>query len=83
MDRLSIVLTLCVGAVVTGSLVIVTLALGGIGWGPIGAAAALGFLLSWPASLAVSRRIKRRDPAWDESAIRQTDGVPRPSDPEV
>lgn len=65
MDRLSIFLTFIVGALVTGGLVIVVLSVGWYSWPAIGAAAALGVALSWPASYAISRRIKRQDPNWD------------------
>jgi len=84
MDRLSIFLTLAVGSVVTGSLVIAVLAMGWYNWPAIGGAAALGFLLSWPASYAVSRRIKRQDPDWDETKVDDVEGViPEPSAREV
>lgn len=84
MDRLSIFLTLVVGATVTGGLVTLVLVLGWYSWAAIGGAAALGMLLSWPASYAVSRRIKRRDPDWDESRVKQVDRtLPDPNAPEV
>jgi len=84
MDRLSIFLTLIVGAMVTGGLVIAVLSLGWYSWPAIGGAAALGFMLSWPASYAVSRRIKRQDPNWDATKVDRVAGViPDPSAPEV
>jgi hypothetical protein len=84
MDRLSIVLTLAVGAVVTGGLVTAVLVLGWYSWPAIGGAAALGMILSWPASFLVSRRIKRQDPDWDETRLDRVKGlVPDPSAPEV
>ena len=84
MDRLSIFLTLIVGAMVTGSLVIVVLAMGWYSWPAIGGAAAMGFVLSWPLSYLVSRRIKRQDVTWDETRVDRVDGiVPDPSAPEV
>lgn len=83
MDRLSIVLTLATGAVLTGALVILFLSLDLYGWRPIGLAALIGFGGAWPAALAISRRIKRRDRQWDETRIRSADAVPRPGDPEV
>ncbi|MFD1510573.1 hypothetical protein [Lacimonas salitolerans] len=61
MDRLSIFLTLAVGAVVTGSLIIVVLVLGWYSWPAIAGAAIAGTLLTWPASYVISRRIKRQD----------------------
>lgn len=83
MDRLSLFLSLAVGAVVTGGLIIVVLSLGFYSWQPIVAAGVLGFVLSWPAAYWTSRRIKRSDPEWDHTRIRGTSRVPRPSAPEV
>lgn len=84
MDRLSIFLTLIVGAMVTGGFVTIVLVLGWYSWAAIGGAAALGMLLSWPASYAISRRIKRQDPDWDETRLKKVDGVvPDPDAPEV
>ena len=84
MDRLSIFLTLIVGAMVTGSLVIAVLAMGWYSWPAIGGAAAVGFLLSWPASYLISRRIKRQDARWDETKVDRVEGiVPNPAAPEV
>lgn len=62
MDRLSIVLTLIVGSALTGTLVIAVLSVGWYSWIAIGAVAATGFFLTWPASYLISRRIKRLDP---------------------
>ncbi len=84
MDRLSIFLTLIVGAMVTGGLVALVLSLGWYSWPAIGGAAALGVALTWPASYAVSRRIKRQDPNWDETKVDRVESViPDPSAPEV
>lgn len=84
MDRLSIFLTLAVGAVVTGGLITVVLSLGWYSWAAIGGAAALGVVLTWPVSYAISRRIKREDPNWDSTKVDRVEGViPDPSAPEV
>ena len=84
MDRLSIFLTLIVGSVVTGSLVVVVMAMGWYSWTAIGGAAAIGFIATWPLSYLVSRRIKRDDPKWDETKVDRVEGVvPDPSAPEV
>ena len=84
MDRLSIFLTLAVGAMVTGSLVTLVLALGWYSWTAIAVAAVIGVLLTWPISYLISRRIKRQDPDWDAKTIDRVDGViPDPSAPEV
>ncbi len=83
MDRLSIVLTLTTGAVLTGGLVIVAFTFGFYGWPAILGAAVIGFGASWPVALMISRRIKRQDPGWDETRIERTDNVPRPGAPEV
>lgn len=84
MDRLSIFLTLAVGSVVTGSLIVAVLSLGWYSWFAIGAAVLAGFLLTWPLSYAISRRIKRQDRNWDETKVDKVHGVvPEPSAPEV
>jgi hypothetical protein len=84
MDRLSIYLTLAVGAMVSGTLVVVVLSLGWYSWVAIGGAAGLGIALTWPTSYAISRRIKRQDPNWDATKLDMVEGViPDPSAPEV
>lgn len=84
MDRLSIFLTLAVGSVLTGGLIIVVLSAGWYSWLAIGGAAGIGFALTWPVSYLISRRIKRNDPDWDESKVdRVSTPIPAPSAPEV
>jgi hypothetical protein len=84
MDRLSIFLTLIVGAMVTGSLITAVLVMGWYSWPAIAGAAGVGFLLSWPISYLISRQIKRHDVAWDETKVDRVDGiVPDPAAPEV
>lgn len=75
MDRLSIFLSIAVGSVVAGTLVIIVLALGWYSWLAIGGAAAIGTLLTWPISYVISRRIKRQDPDWDETKVNRVKGV--------
>ncbi len=84
MDRLSIFLTLAVGSVMTGTLIIVVLSMGWYSWPAIGGAAAIGFLHAWPVSYVISRRIKRQDPDWDETRVDKVQSsVPDPSAREV
>ena len=84
MDRLSIFLTLIVGAMVTGGLVVLVLSLGWYSWPAIGGAAVLGVALTWPSSYVISRRIKRQDPNWDATKVDRVEGViPDPSAAEV
>ena len=84
MDRLSIFLTLIVGAMITGGLVTLVLSLGWYSWPAIGTAATVGMVLTWPASYAISRRIKRMDRGWDATKVDRVKGViPDPSAPEV
>jgi len=84
MDRLSIILTLAVGSVLSGALIIVVLSMGWYSWTAIGGAAAVGFVATWPVSYLISRRIKRQDPAWDETAAdRVTEVIPDPAAREV
>lgn len=83
MDRLSIFLTLATGAVLTGGAVILVMSFGFYNWWAIGGAALAGFLLSWPAAYAVSRRIKRQDPAFDHTRKDDVGYVPSPAAHEV
>jgi hypothetical protein len=83
MDRLSILLTLATGAVITGSLVTLVLSLGWVAWGPILGAVALGWLLAWPAAYWVSRRIKRDDPNFDHTRSPTDKVIPDPGAREV
>lgn len=83
MDRLSIVLTLMTGAVLTGGAAIIAFSLGFYGWPAVIAAAVFGFVASWPAAYVISRWIKRADPHWDEEKRKQTGVVPDPAAPEV
>lgn len=84
MDRLRIYLTLIVGPMISGGLMIAVMSLGWYSWTAIGGAMALGLLLTWPVSHVISRRIKRQDPNWDETKIDRVEGIiPDPSAPEV
>lgn len=84
MDRLSLVLSILTGAVVTGVLTVIALASGWYGWTPILAAAIIGFSASWPAAFAISRRIKREDPHFDHRRIDATERrLPEPGAREV
>lgn len=84
MDRLSIILTLIVGSMVTGALITAVMTIGWYSWPAIGGAAAVGFALSWPASYLISRRIKRNDKGWDDTKVDKLDGIiPTPGAPEV
>lgn len=64
MDRLSIILSLMSGALITGALVVTAFTLGYYNWWVIGGSAILGWLLAWPSAFLVSQRIKRRDTEW-------------------
>ncbi|MCF6444023.1 hypothetical protein [Nereida sp. MMG025] len=75
MDRLSLILSLAVGAVITGGFTIIVLSLGYYNWYAIGGAAILGFALSWPSAYLISRRIKRQDPEFDHTRVRDVDVV--------
>jgi hypothetical protein len=82
MDRLSIFLTLMSGAMITGALVITAFSLGYYTVWAIAPAALIGFALAWPSAYLVSRRIKRRDRAWDHTRI-EREATLKPSAPEV
>ena len=64
MDRLSIILSLLSGALITGALVIAAFSLGYYNWWAIGGSAVIGFAMAWPSAYYVSRLIKKRDPEW-------------------
>jgi len=64
MDRLSIILSLLSGAMITGALVVTAFTLGYYNWWVIGGGALIGWLLAWPSAFLVSQRIKRRDTEW-------------------
>jgi hypothetical protein len=83
MDRLSILLTLMSGAVLTGGFVTIALSFGFYAWPAIALCAVLGFALSWPTAYAISRLTKRNDPNWDHTRAERTDTVPRPAEAEV
>ncbi|AHM05141.1 hypothetical protein roselon_02843 [Roseibacterium elongatum DSM 19469] len=83
MDRLSIVLTLMTGAVLTGSLTVAAFSLGYYGWPAVIFAAVVGFIASWPVAYLISRWIKRSDPAWTDRKPQQSRIVPDPDAPEV
>ena len=84
MDRLSMYLTCATGPVLVGGLVIVVFSIGLYGWPWIAGAAVVGGALTWPVAYWISRRIKRRDPDWDETKVQQVEGaVPDPRREEV
>jgi hypothetical protein len=70
MFRLRYVVAMMTNAVVVGSLIILVLSLGWVGWVPVFGAIALGFVISWPLALIVTRVIKAKDPAWNEEKDR-------------
>jgi putative flippase GtrA len=84
MDRLSIFLTIPIGAVIVGTLAVGVLTFEMYGWPPLIAAFVIGNLLTWPISYLVSRRIKRKDPDWRDEKVDETEGlIPRPGAKEV
>jgi hypothetical protein len=56
-------------------MIIAVLSLGWYSWTALALAAALGTLLTWPASYVISRRIKRQDPNWDETKVEHVQDV--------
>lgn len=83
MDRLSIILTLMTGSVLTGAGIITLFSLGFYTWTAVLIAAGLGFILAWPAGYWVSRRIKRQDGGFDHTKVEDTGQIPDPSAREV
>lgn len=83
MDRLSILITLFTGAVVTGALVIAAFTFGYYGWAPILGAVAIGWILAWPLAYLISRKIKREDPDFDHRQKTETKIIPDPDAREI
>jgi NAD/NADP transhydrogenase alpha subunit len=70
--RLRHVVYLMTNAVIVGGLIILVVALGLVGYAAIFGAIVLGFLLAWPISILVAKRIKAEDPAWNADKDRPT-----------
>lgn len=70
--RLRHILYLMTNAVLVGSLIVIVLVSGFVGFLPIFGAIILGFVLAWPASILVAKAIKQDDPAWNEAQDRPT-----------
>lgn len=83
MDRLSIILTLPVGAVICGALAILAFSLGLYSWPIVVGGLVLGYGLSWPVAYLISRRIKRQDKAFDHTRVESTGALPEQSAREV
>ncbi|SFP75837.1 hypothetical protein [Tranquillimonas alkanivorans] len=84
MDRLSILLTLMTGAVLTGGLAILFFTFNWYSWWSVGVAAVIGFALAWPLAYVISRKVKRDDPNWREDRVKDAKKpVPPPDAPEV
>ncbi|SFS15749.1 hypothetical protein [Yoonia litorea] len=83
MDRLSIFLTLPIGAVICGAIAIVAMSLGFYNWPVIIGGLIVGYALSWPVSYYVSRRIKRNDNGFDHRRVEDVGPIPNPNAREV
>jgi hypothetical protein len=70
MFRLRYIIHMMTNAVIVGSLIILVLSLGWVGWAPMIGAIVLGFVLAYPVSIIVTRWIKVKDPAWNEDRDR-------------
>lgn len=81
MDRLSILLTTMVGAVIAGVIVVAAFVMGYYSVYVLVVAAGVSLILSWPLSCLISRQIKRNDPNWHKNPTPKA--VPDPSAPEV
>jgi len=68
--RLRHVVYLMTNAVIVGSLIVLVIAMGWVGFAPIFGAILVGFILAWPASILVTKRIKVDDPAWNAAKDR-------------
>lgn len=84
MDRLSIILSLLSGALITGTLVTTALSMGYYNWWVFGGSAVIGFSMAWPSAYYVSRLIKNRDSAWEPDRSPKDHGpIPRRNAKEV
>ncbi|MCR9108204.1 hypothetical protein [Marivita sp. XM-24bin2] len=84
MDRLSIILTLMSGSLITGTLVTTAFSMGYYSWWVVGGAAVIGFLMAWPSAYYVSRLIKNNDPQWSPDRKPHEHGpIPRIGEREV
>ncbi|WP_299791159.1 hypothetical protein [uncultured Marivita sp.] len=84
MDRLSIILSLLSGALITGTLVITAFSIGYYNWWVIGGSAIVGWLMAWPSAYYVSRLIKNNDPEWRTQRNPMKNGpIPKPNAKEV
>ncbi|WP_292289276.1 hypothetical protein [Marivita sp.] len=84
MDRLSIILSLLSGALISGFLVTTAFSMGYYNWWVIGGAVAVGMLMAWPSAYYVSRLIKNQDPHWSPDRERMEYGtIPRRNAKEV
>jgi len=84
MDRLSLILSVPAGAVITGGLTILMLSVGFYSWVAIAIAATVGVLAAWPVAYKISRRIKEADPYWNDRRHDKIGaGLPNPAAPEV
>lgn len=85
MDRLAIYISVFItGATITGACLVALFSFGWYGWTPVILSLIVGAALAYPTGLWCSRRIKRKDPHFDETKPRKGDGVlPDPSAPEI
>jgi len=74
MDRLSLFIAMMTWSLVSGSLIILFMTLGYIGWTAFAVAVVLGFALGLPLAKMIAARIKRQDPSWDEKRNRRRRG---------
>ncbi|REC58679.1 hypothetical protein DRV84_00115 [Rhodosalinus sediminis] len=84
MDRLSLIISIFTGSVLTGGIAIAAFSLGYYTWVAVAVAAVVGFTLAWPAAYLISQRIKKDDPEWEPDAEPGDYGYVPPRDaPEV
>jgi hypothetical protein len=83
MDRLSIILSLLSGALITGTLVITAFSIGDYDWWWIAFCAIAGFAMAWPSGYYISRLIKSQDKNRHRTPEDAPGRLPRPSDPEI
>jgi uncharacterized membrane protein YfcA len=70
MHRLRTYMAILAGSCIAGAAIVAALALGYYSWVALAVSVVIGAALSWPTGIWLARRIKRDDPAWDESRDR-------------
>lgn len=80
MDRLSLFIAMMTWTLVSGVIIVVFMSLGFVGWVQFVLAVVIGLAVGLPVAKAISTRIKRQDPDWDETRNRPEPAPDAPVD---